>query len=312
LPLGALIGIGVIALVGLAMLIYALLGAFGGGSGTPVAQATNTPAPTRVVIIPTATAAPALPTDTSAPPATDTAAAPAATDTSVAPPATAAPSGPVVSVFQPANVRSGPGVNYTVIGGLNSGSTAEVVGRDSSGTWYVITYGGGRGWISNQVASYNGDTNALPVVQAPPPPATAVPPTAAPTNTPGGGGGGGNNQGVRGDYFRLQNAATQYGVNQDIWFEFKIVNTSGNTLPYRCLGAKVPNAPIAQCSWGSNSTDQLRPGDVIEWNDHINIGTPGTYTLVLGICFLSDTGACQNSPSNGWAILSSGVTVTVK
>jgi uncharacterized protein YraI len=306
IPLGALIGIGVIAVVGLALLIIALMNVFGGG--TPVAQATATQAATRAVVIPTTTIA-ALPTDTNPPPPTETV-APAATDTSAAPQPTAAPSGPILTVFQPANVRSGPGINYTVIGGLQSGATAEAVGRDSSGTWFVINYGGGRGWISNLVANYSGDVNALPVVQAPPPPATAVPPTATgvlatATGAPSG-------SGVRGDYFRLQTTAREFGVNQDIWFEFKVTNTSANSIPYRCLGAKVSGVGAAQCSWGSQATDAIGPGQVIEWNDHINIGTPGTYTLVLGFCTLGDTSACVSSVSNGWQILSSGIQITVR
>jgi hypothetical protein len=310
IPLGALIGIGVIAMVGLALLIFSLLNVFGNG-GAPIAQATATQPPTRVVLIPTATIAP--PTNTNPPPPpTDTVAAPAATDTAAAPQPTT-PSGPILSVFQPANVRSGPGINYTVIGGLQVGATTEAVGRDSSGTWYVINYGGGRGWISNLVANFNGDVNALPVVQAPPPPATAAPPTAttAPpgaataTTAPGGGA-------VRGDYFRLQTTAREFAVNQDIWFEFKVTNTSSSSIPYRCLGAKISGVGAAQCSWGSQPTDAIGPGQEIEWNDHINIGTPGTYTLVLGFCTLGDTGACQSSVSNGWQILSAGIQVTVK
>ncbi|MGQ0602389.1 MAG: SH3 domain-containing protein [Anaerolineales bacterium] len=307
IPLGALIGIGVIAVVGLALLIIALLNVF--NSGTPVSQATATQAPTRVVVIPTTTVA-APPTNTNPPPPTDTVAAPVASDTAAAPQATTAPTGPVLSVFQPANVRSGPGINYTVIGGLQTGATTEAVGRDSTGTWFVINYGGGRGWISNIVANYSGDVNALPVVQAPPPPATAVPPTVTgvpPTATGAPGG-----SGVRGDYFRLQTTAREFAVNQDIWFEFKVTNTSANSIPYRCLGAKVSGVGAAQCSWGSSPSDSLSPNGVIEWNDHINIGTPGTYTLVLGFCTLGDTSACQNSVSNGWQILSSGIQITVR
>lgn len=310
-PLAGVIGIAVLALIGGAMLTYALINAFSNPAtptSQPIAQVTSPP--TQVVIIPTATSAPSATPEPTQPPATDTPTAPSDTPPPQASPTT---SGPMVVALFPANVRSGPGVNYPPIGGLDSGSQAEAIGRDASGTWYVISYAGGRGWISNQVARYNGDVNALPVIQAPPPPATAtpVPPTAtsAPAATATTAAGA---RGVRGDFFGLQTTAREFAVNQDIWFEFKVTNTSSNTIPYRCLGAKVPNAPIAQCSWGSVSTDALKPGDVIEWNDHINIASPGTYTLVLGICYLSDTNACVNSPSNGWEILSGGIQVTVR
>ncbi len=116
---------------------------------------------------------------------------------------------------------------------------------------------------------------------------------------------------MRGDHFALQTTAREFLVNQDIWFEFKITNTSSNTIPYRCLGAKVPGG-IAKCSWGTTPTDALKPGEVIEWNDHMNIGAPGTYTLVLGICYLTDSSACENSGTNGWEYLSGGIQITVK
>ncbi|MBP7691035.1 MAG: SH3 domain-containing protein [Anaerolineales bacterium] len=312
IPMGALIGIVVVALVGLGLLAYALLSLFGGAppaSATAVAvasvaPATAAPLPTTALVIPTVTSAPAEP-PTAAP--TE---APAVT---AAPAATAAPAGPAVNITLPANVRAGPGINYAIIGGLDVGSTPAVTGRDASTTWYVIAYLGGQGWVSNQVAQFAGDINALPVVAAPPLPPTAVP-SPVPTNAPPPATAttaAGSARGVRGDHFALQTTARTFGLNQDIWFEFKITNTSGNTISYRCLGAKVPGGP-AKCSWGSTATDVLKPGDVIEWNDHMNIGTAGTYTLVLGICYLSDTSACENSGTAGWEYLSSGIQITVQ
>lgn len=309
IPIGALIGILVVALVGFAMLGYALISLFNarGAALTPTspsAAVASPAAPTRVAVIPTVTPAP---------PATATAEpSPTAAFTEAAP---ATPAGAVLTIVQGANVRAGPGVNYGIVGGLQAGSTVEVVGRDSSAAWYVVNYLGGRGWVAAQLAQYTGDINALPVITAPPPPtATPPPPTATPPPPPTATRSGvvvGSSRGVRGDYFRLQTTAREFGVNQDIWFEFKVTNTSGNTLPYRCLGAKVPGGQ-AQCSWGSTPTDALGPNAVIEWNDHINIGTPGAYTLVLGICYLGDTVACQNSGSNGWEYLSDGIQITVR
>jgi hypothetical protein len=311
IPLAAIIGIAVLALVGGIMLGFAFFSLLNPGSQpTTVAQVTLTA--TRAILIPTVTSAPQI-VPTTAPAATDTSAPPPPTETPAGPLPTDTPSGPVLTIIIPANVRSGPGVNYPVIGGLQSGSTPAAVGRDSSATWYVVEYQGGRGWVSNQVAQYSGDANALPVVTAPPPPPTAtpVPPTATgvpPTNTPGA---GTSPNGVRGDFFVLKSSAREYGINQDIWFSFKITNTSNNTIAYRCLGAKVPGGP-AQCSWGNNATDALGPHQEITWEDHINIGTAGTYSLVLGICYLGDTGSCKNSPTNGWAYLSPGIQITVK
>ncbi len=49
------------------------------------------------------------------------------------------------------NVRSGPSTSYSVIGGLNKGNSASVVG--TSGSWYKIKYGSGYGYISSQYTS---------------------------------------------------------------------------------------------------------------------------------------------------------------
>jgi hypothetical protein len=296
----------VLALVGVGMLGYALLTLFNSPSGgaTPTSLAQNN-VPTAAIIIPTVTAAPPTAAPTQAPAPTDTLAAPAATDT---PPQ---PTGPVLNILVPANVRSGPGINYPVVGGVQAGSTQTAVGRDGSAQWYVIDYLGGQGWVSNQVSAYTGDTNALPVIQAPPPPAptaTPVPPAPPPTSTPA----TGSSRGVRGDYWALESSARVYAVNQDIWFRFKITNTTGSAIPYRCLGAKVLGGAQAQCSWGNGSNDALTPNQVLEWNDHINIGAPGTYTLVLGICYLGSTSECRASASAGWEILSAGIQVTIQ
>lgn len=306
ISVGAVIGIAILALVGGAMLTYALLSAFSNGGSTvqPTATGQNLQ-PTAIVIIPTATNAPPTQAVPTAPPVTDTAAAPAATDTSVAPTATTAPTN-LLNILQPANVRSGPGTNYPPIGGLQPGAVAEAIGRDAGAQWFVVSYLGQQGWVSNIVAQYTGDTNALPVVAAPPTPIptnTPVPPTA--TNTQAA------TNGLRGDRWNIENPTREYIANQDIWFNFTITNTSNTAFPYKCLGAKVPGASVAQCSWGNGSNDQLKPGETLSWRDHINLPV-GTYNLALGICNLGDTASCRNSASNGWIILSTSIQVTVK
>jgi hypothetical protein len=312
IPIGAIIGIVVLAFVGGGMLVYALLTLFNAPGASPTATTVAQGSiPTPAIIIPTVTSPPPTVAPT-LPPATDTSVAPAPASTDTPAP----PAAPVLNITSPANVRSGPGTNYAVIGGLNVGATAAAVGRDASAQWYVIDYLGSQGWVSNIVSQYTGDTNALPVVQAPPTPipppptSTPVPPTPVPvpTNTPA----TGSAHGIRGDYFTLESSAREYAVNQDIWFKFSATNTSGATVPYRCLGAKVVGVGAAQCSWGNSSSDALKPNDTIVWNDHINIGTPGTYTLALGICYLNSPGECRASVSAGWEVLSSGIQVTIK
>jgi uncharacterized protein YgiM (DUF1202 family) len=94
------------------------------------------------------------------------------------------------------NIRSGPGVEYEVIGGLREGDSAQIAGKNADGSWWQIVYpanSGGRGWVSAR-SQYSTATNAgsVPVVAVPPPPApqptstmtAPPPPPPSPSQTP--------------------------------------------------------------------------------------------------------------------------------
>jgi hypothetical protein len=89
---------------------------------------------------------------------------------------------PRVTANRNANVRRGDGTNYDVVGSLNNGETAAIVGISSFGSgWYYIELpNGGRGWIAPSVVTVLGDLRDVPRVAPPPPPATATP-TPPPT-----------------------------------------------------------------------------------------------------------------------------------
>ncbi len=82
------------------------------------------------------------------------------------------------------NIRSGPGVNFPVIGFARNGDEGEIVGRSVDGRWWaaaVPTAPGGIGWVSADfVIATNADN--VPVIEVAPP--VIVAPTAAPTPTP--------------------------------------------------------------------------------------------------------------------------------
>ncbi len=85
------------------------------------------------------------------------------------------------------NVRGGPGVAYPVIGSLNSGASAPIVGRSQNSAWWQIDQGGDApGWVASEVVTTDGDTSTISVITdiAPPPatPTPASPPT--PTSPP--------------------------------------------------------------------------------------------------------------------------------
>jgi len=128
---------------------------------------------------------PAL-TDTPVPAATATVeAVPVPTETPL-PPVIVLP-----TVNSAANLRSGPGTGYAVVGSASSGQVIDVVGRTGDNQWYQMADGG---WIYaglvDGVAAETAvvtDIPALPVQAAPAPllsqPATAVP-VIIPTSPP--------------------------------------------------------------------------------------------------------------------------------
>lgn len=82
------------------------------------------------------------------------------------------------------NVRSGPGVTYSVLTTINQGNVVTLLGRNSDSTWaYIQTATAVIGWVnaSSDYITPSVAISSLPVVT----PATATPiSTAVPTNTP--------------------------------------------------------------------------------------------------------------------------------
>jgi hypothetical protein len=80
------------------------------------------------------------------------------------------------------NVRSGPGTVYPVLSQFTPGQAALVVGRIADNSWWQISLAGKEsGWIVGSLVTFSGDSQAVPVVEAPEPP-TATP--AAQTESP--------------------------------------------------------------------------------------------------------------------------------
>ncbi|MDX9991794.1 MAG: SH3 domain-containing protein [Anaerolineales bacterium] len=95
---------------------------------------------------------------------------------------TPTPEVPMASVSVNTNCRSGPGTQFDLIGALNVGQTAEVVGRYQNGAYWIIKNPGSSGncWLWGNYASVSGNTSSLPEY---PSPATPTPyPPPAPTD----------------------------------------------------------------------------------------------------------------------------------
>ncbi|MBZ0301506.1 MAG: ABC transporter substrate-binding protein [Anaerolineae bacterium] len=95
---------------------------------------------------------------------------------------TATPDGVVATVtgrpFQ--NVRSGPSIQFEVLGQLNEGETVRVLGASRGNTWVVIDFRGRQGWMSAGIMDIFGDLNTVPIVDSPPTPTPASTATPAP------------------------------------------------------------------------------------------------------------------------------------
>lgn len=95
---------------------------------------------------------------------------------------TPTPEVPMVSVSVNTNCRTGPSIQFDLIGALNVGQTAEVVGKYQNGAYWIIKNPGSSGncWLWGNYASVTGNTSNLPEYPSPPTP-TPYPPLA-PTN----------------------------------------------------------------------------------------------------------------------------------
>lgn len=136
-------------------------------SSTATAQPTATPSAT-------ASASPTQPAPTYTP-------APTVTPT---PTVSATPESPAVLVESAANIRSGPGTAYPIIGGARARQRLPVIAQN--GGWFQITTSELTGWIWGALVTPNAAARQAPrVTNLPPLPPTQTPaPTAVPSPQP--------------------------------------------------------------------------------------------------------------------------------
>ena len=178
---------GAIAAVIIIIAVIAVL-AMGGDDGKKAAvvpTATETLTPTDV---PTDTPEPTAtntPTDTPEPTATDT---PQPTNTATptnTPTYTATPRTTTATIaVERANVRSGPGFDYPVIGTLGRDEDALVNGISEDRGWYQIVFGPQLGWISAETVRISGNPNIASILWPTNTPVPSNTPTVTPSLTP--------------------------------------------------------------------------------------------------------------------------------
>jgi uncharacterized protein YraI len=81
---------------------------------------------------------------------------------------------PNVTSTTPVNIRSGPSTVFPTVGALTPGTTAQVAGKNTDGTWWYINYSGGNGWVSSSVVTAACVPASITIVASPP---TPLPPS---------------------------------------------------------------------------------------------------------------------------------------
>ncbi|HXF63382.1 MAG TPA: SH3 domain-containing protein [Caldilineaceae bacterium] len=65
-----------------------------------------------------------------------------------------------------ANLRAGPGTNYSVVGGLQDGECVTIIGRNQAGDWYLLSSGA---WVAAFLIDGAPAASTIPVVTVPTP-----------------------------------------------------------------------------------------------------------------------------------------------
>ncbi len=144
----------------------------------------------------------------------------------------------------------------------------------------------------------------VPPTNTPVPPTnTPVPPAPPPTSA----------NGISATFWNLQDRS-QFTPGGLIWFEWTIVNSSGNPVPYGCIGA-MPQKDGAdrpdwfKTSWGGSPGDAVPPQG-FSADDNIVLNETGNYTLRLAISF-DDYSVCSNGGGT-YHTLSNAIPFTIR
>lgn len=79
-------------------------------------------------------------------------------------PVTAAETELYVSSYRRVNVRSGPGTEFSIVGVLAPGETADIIGTSGEDNeWLEIDFNGEHGWVAYFVVNVSGDLSALEI-----------------------------------------------------------------------------------------------------------------------------------------------------
>jgi hypothetical protein len=75
------------------------------------------------------------------------------------------------------NLRQGPGTDFSIVAVLNLGAEVPLVGRLGDNSWWQVTSGANRGWVSAAYTTLLGNCNNVAVSAPPASPTAAITPT---------------------------------------------------------------------------------------------------------------------------------------
>jgi uncharacterized protein YraI len=308
-------------LIGRCAPLLAALALLAGCTAPPTSTPTTVAVlPTVAVVVAARTAPPATRTATAEPATATVAPSPTSAATSAATAPTPQSQANTLTASQNINLRSGPGINYDLVGNLLANSTAEVTGRDASGSWLVVEVNGRQSWVARAFVAFDGNVNALPVVAAPPTPRrpTSLPTASVVTPPPAVGGA----RGITGSLQMCGGKTTFAAGVERICFIETIRNPTSATVQYGIIGVLAMNTATGatqfQSSWsaftGPLAIDPGCTGPTDKcngpWEDGMYIATPGTYRLTLNMCFTTTIEGCASG--GDWVTLTPGIDIVVQ
>ncbi len=144
--------------------------------------------------------------------------------------------------------------------------------------------------VPTETALPTNTATAVPPTNVPPPTAvpatnTPVPPTTTPVPS---GPQPVNARGLVGQSFVLQDWRTSLTPGGQIWYEWRVGNTSGAGVPYSTIGVMPRRngqdiVAWYQNNWGGNN--DVMPPEGLSWPSWMSIPEAGDYTLRLVVCF---------------------------
>jgi hypothetical protein len=98
---------------------------------------------------------------------------------------------------------------------------------------------------------------------------------------------------------------TTVSAGEPLWFQFRVNNTTSTPIGYEILAPRTEEGQCAQ-SW---TVETLQAGQELDWRDHIDFTTPGTYHLYMGVGFTDK--ARLIAMLDPWFRLSDSIVITV-